>query len=83
MPGGRKQAAEDTGPYCPDELVHVWNWFAEIISGVAPNGMGPSQVTWRDVLAWSQLTGEQPSAFEVRVILGLSGKRVEVLESER
>jgi hypothetical protein len=54
----------------------------EIYFGVSGNGFGPAMVTWQDIAAWSQLTGERLSPFEARVIVALSHSRAELQQAE-
>lgn len=83
---GRKRKADDgpqdIGPAFPALLAYVWEWFVEIRAGIAPNGMAPIAIGWRDLAAWSDLTGERLRPWEVRLLIRLSMLCAEI-DSER
>lgn len=63
------------GPPFPDLLDYLWTWFAEISIGIASTGMAPPVVTWADVAAWRQQTGEVMEPWEARAIVSLGALR--------
>lgn len=60
-------------------MAHVWNWFCEISAGASGGGgMGPVTVTWVDLRAWRELTGEAVEPWEAKLILRLSTMRANI-----
>lgn len=59
------------GPACPEPLVHVLGWFAELGAARGSNGFGPEPIGYAEIDAWSRLTGRDPDPFEVRAIRAL------------
>ena len=55
-------------PECPFELEHIWKWFLELNGGRTSNGFGPNAVTFAEIHAWSILTGNTPSPWEVGML---------------
>lgn len=55
----------------PVELDYLWRWFIELHHARSNNGMGPSVITYQDILAWSQMTGNRPQRFELETIKSL------------
>lgn len=56
-------------PDCPDEFLHIWSWFTEIRNSCGSNGFGLSPISYPDILAWSQLTGQTPIPDEVALMM--------------
>jgi hypothetical protein len=60
-------------------LRHVWEWFIEInAAATGGGGMGPVTISWVDLKAWADMTGEQPEPWEVRLILQLSNLQARI-----
>jgi hypothetical protein len=64
----------------PEELKDVefpvaarcaWEWFLELHKSRGMGAMGPSPLTYSDILAWSTLTGHKPTPFDVSCITSL------------
>lgn len=53
---------------CPDLLKHIWWWFLELNRGRGNNGFRDLPLTYTEMLAWSQLTEQFPSPYEVAAI---------------
>jgi hypothetical protein len=70
-----------SGPQCPEALVYLWHWFLEIMGGCA-SGFGPTAITWRDLEAWTFLTGIRLEPWEVAAILRLSNTYQRVRSAE-
>lgn len=69
-------------PSFPLEIDYVYEWFLTLIIGVASNGMGPTQVTWRDVQAWREQMGLILEPWEAHALVRLGFHRA-VIESEK
>lgn len=53
----------------PDMVHHVWDWFIKLSKRRVMGAMAPNPITYQDILAWSFLTGADPTPFEVDCIL--------------
>lgn len=49
---------------------YVWEWFLELNS-TRQSGMGVSGITYTEIKAWCELTGNQPSPYEIKIIKSL------------
>lgn len=58
-------------PPCPPELEHVWEWFDSLNTGRGSNGFGPSPLSFGEIAAWSALTGNDPTPWEVDLLKAL------------
>jgi hypothetical protein len=65
---GSRKAREklESGPEPPEELEYLYEWFHEVAGGCAGEPM-----TWRDIEAWSALTGNKPDPCEAAALLTL------------
>lgn len=54
----------------------------EISLGVAANGMSPVQIAWRDLVDWSDLTGNALEPWEARALVTLGVVRMNI-QSEK
>lgn len=74
-------------PDIPEEGEHLWEWFWRL-SGRRVQGMdGPLALTYPEIRAWSEMTGEIVLREEVAVILsmddGYLGALAKVREDQR
>ncbi|MBC3920355.1 hypothetical protein H8L32_23025 [Undibacterium sp. CY18W] len=69
-------------PQLPFELEYLWRWFLELHNSRSNNGMGPSVITYQDLLAWSHMTGNQPRKFELDAIRQLDRIYFEAMDKE-
>jgi len=49
-------------------LTHVWAFFLELNQARSGSGFGANPISYTEILAWSQLTERNLSAFEVSAI---------------
>jgi len=66
--GNTEYAAKVKGPGLPATLMPLWGWYQEISEGRSSGGMGPSVLTWGDVLAWQSVTGVTLNGWEVGML---------------
>lgn len=78
LPGGRNKPAAPERLKCPAPLAYLWNRFVEIMEGASGGGMGPATITWTDLAAWGDLTGEAQEPWECRLLMRLSVLRAEI-----
>jgi len=52
-------------------LVYVWEWYVALANARGDSGGGPQPLGWRDLDAWSNLTGARPSPFELQCLMEL------------
>lgn len=52
----------------PLALEHVWNWFSDLCGARTSNGFGLNPITFSEIAAWAQLTGNAPSSWEVSLL---------------
>ena len=64
--GNKPQKLDE--PYFPNVVVHIWEWFNTLNDARASTGFGVSPITYSEILAWSSLTNNKPSPWEVAVI---------------
>jgi hypothetical protein len=55
----------------PPIAVHVWDWFWSLSETRAPGFSQPGRITFTEILAWSTLTGAQPTPREVSAICAM------------
>lgn len=71
------------GPPFPEPVGYLWSWFAEILNGCGSSGWGPPEVTWRDLLAWSMMTGNILMPWESAALIHLSVVYVRVRSEKK
>lgn len=64
------------GPDMPEEFAHVWLWFVELDEARTVSGFGASSISYVDIKAWAELTGRDPTPFEVRLLRRLDRRRL-------
>lgn len=52
----------------PVLFLDVWTWFIELHNTRGSNGFGMNPITYCEIKAWSELTGNFPSNEDVRLI---------------
>lgn len=57
----------------PDAIGHVWKWFLDLHKTRSSGINGPDCISYREIKAWSELTGVEPSPFEVGCLTALDG----------
>jgi hypothetical protein len=64
-------AAALQGPEYPEHLLYLVGWMRSLVgrSGVGVSGAAP--LSYREVLAWSALTGNSPSPWDVDALMVL------------
>jgi hypothetical protein len=82
---GRKVKAGSIAkaPAFPEALRYLWHFFAEILNGCASSGWGPREITWRDLAAWSAMTGNSLKLWECRALMALSAVFVRVNQPKK
>lgn len=63
-------------------MLYLWRWFIDLHKGRTVNGMGPTRATYQDILAWQQITGAAPQAWELRALMSLGTLWVNVNSEE-
>jgi hypothetical protein len=75
---------QQTGKYpgpeleIPPDLVYLWSWFTEL-SSTRGGGWGPSPITYMEIKAWAELTGNCPDVWEVSVLKAMDNKYLEMV----
>ena len=59
------------GPGLPEPLRPVWALYQEVSEGRSGGGMGPSVLTWGDLLAWQAVTGGTLDGWEARALFAI------------
>ena len=62
-----QQMPELVSPHIPDWALYLWDWFRELSQG-RQGGLGPSPLSWSDILAWAKLTGRRLSPWETHTL---------------
>ena len=60
-------------PELPRLGAHIWDWFIELHQARGGGGMGPSPITYGDIVHWSYLTRAKPEPWEVKVLRLIDG----------
>jgi hypothetical protein len=48
-------------------IMYLWEWFLDLNS-TRQSGMGMNAISYSEICAWCELTGNRPSPYEIRVI---------------
>ena len=67
---GRKPKELD-GPDFPELLAYVWSAFISLNSARTVGFNGPNPISYPDILAWKELTGNSISFWEIEAIKNL------------
>ena len=63
---GRK--SDLVGPPIPRAVAHVWEWFIELGNARTRTESGPGPISFLEIKAWADLTGNVPTPEETRLI---------------
>ena len=63
----------------PDSLLYVWQSFIELSQARQAGLNGPSSLTYTDIKAWSELTGNELSPVDVEIIKKLDTLYLKVM----
>ncbi len=58
-------------PELPESAVHVWDWFLDLNSGRTASMAGLNAISYLEIQAWADMTGEQLARWEVVAIKAL------------
>lgn len=67
------------GPEFPDLLGHIWLDFLELRRTKKSTELGPEPIDYKDLEAWSNMTGATPTPRDIELILRLDGAYREVV----
>lgn len=56
------------GPELPACVVYLWGWFLELHNARPSGGLGPGAISYSDIYAWTLLTGNRPTKWDVEVL---------------
>lgn len=63
-----KTPAKLIGPELDVSGAHIWEWFLDLHGTRGSNGFGPSSISYSEILAWSFLTQQRPTPWEISVL---------------
>ena len=69
--GRTEYAAKVEGPGLPASLRPLWTMYQEVSEGRSAGGMGPSVLTWADLLAWQTVTGATVDGWEAGTLFAM------------
>lgn len=69
-------------PQLPDPISYLWFWFLEILGGLDSGGMGVATVSWSNLKAWVDLTGNDLEPWEVSALIRLGTLRASVISED-
>jgi hypothetical protein len=52
----------------PEALLYLWFWFCELSNSRQYSEFGAMPLSYSEIFAWSQLTGNDPTALEVSIL---------------
>ena len=78
----KRDLIPDAPPF-PDALEYLWRYFADILNGCGSNGWGPPEITWRDLQAWSEMTGNTIEPWECAALMRLSAVYVRINSAKK
>jgi hypothetical protein len=70
-PSAEKAKASLTPPAFPEPLAYLWSWWLDLCAARPEGQHGLAALTYRDLHAWAALTGAEPTAWEVTVLLAI------------
>jgi hypothetical protein len=53
---------------CPDGVDYLWGYFTEIDRRRTSNGFGMNPISYGELEAWTRLTGNTLSSFELEIL---------------
>ena len=57
----------------PKLVEPVWNAFCAMHDAWGSNGYAPNAVTWQDIAAWQQVSGQALTPWELEMVRALDG----------
>lgn len=66
----------------PAGSIYLWNWFWELDKGRSGTGFGPAPLAYTEILAWSVLTHNNPTPFEIAVLKDMDSERLLVKKAK-
>lgn len=66
-----KRPAELVENEIPEGTAHIWEWFRDLNRTRDEGLNGPKSITYSEILAWSSLTGNNPTPWEVGCLTAL------------
>lgn len=82
---GKKPKAADTpdpSPPLPDQIAYLWFWFLEILGGLDSGGMGVATVSWSNLKAWVDLTGNELEPWEISAVIRMGTLRASIISED-
>jgi hypothetical protein len=67
---------------CPEGIKHVWGHFLELHRSRGMGAASPNPISYQDILAWSQLTKNDPTPFEVSCLTSLDALWLSTLNKD-
>jgi hypothetical protein len=61
----------------------VWEWYVALSNTRGSSGFGPNPIGWRDIEAWSAVTGIHPAPFEVECLMEIECAYLEAITNGR
>lgn len=61
----------------PQELIYLWNWWAQLEKTRMPSMSGISSITYTEIDSWARLSNIKLTAFEVKCLIALDTVFVE------
>ena len=49
-------------------LQYIWSWFCDLSGGRGYSESGPGPLTYTEIKAWSELTRQEPEAWEIKTL---------------
>jgi hypothetical protein len=59
------------GPECPDSMLYLVGWSYELYARSGVGMGGPAPLSYREIQAWADLTGNDPDFLEVSALIAL------------
>lgn len=56
------------GPACPPGFGYLLEWFGELSAARTSGAFGANPITFAEINAWAQLTGNEPTPTEVQIM---------------
>lgn len=64
-------------PELPFAVSHIWEWYEELRGSRTSSGFGTlDAISYFEIYAWAQLTGRQPTPFEVQCLKDLDALEI-------
>jgi hypothetical protein len=63
----------------PDAAEYLWKWFWDLSAARGSNGFGSNPIGYETLQAWSIMTTNQPTPWEIEVLRRMDGEYMDIV----